>query len=104
MSKRLPDKVLQELRCLLAVEGREMTMGREGEGLKGKEQDQHIGKTFHGSEGHASVLDKFLEGKCPHDQCFNKLPLENNREGNDKRKDGYVHELKEILHCDPSKC
>jgi len=102
MSKRLPDKVLQELRCLLAVEGREMTMGKEGEGMKGKEQDRHIERTFHGSHGYASIIDKFLDAKHPYDECFNKLPLENNREGNDQRKDGFMYELKELLHCDPS--
>ncbi len=75
MSKRLPEKVLQELQCLLAVEGCEMTMGKEGEGLKGEEQDQHIDKTFHGSHGYSSILDKFWMVNIPMTPVSTSFPL-----------------------------
>ena len=77
----------------------------EGEASDG--QKQLCEKVFHGSEGYSAVLDMFMDGTGLYRDAFNRVPIENNREGNEQRsvdKDGnaYMLELKSILTCDLS--
>jgi len=59
---------------------------------------------FHGTDGCSSVLELFIGAREPCTACFDEVPLENNREGNENRggSGGMMLELKEIFHCDPS--
>ena len=63
-------------------------------------------KSFHGSTAYASYADNFLRGAGVFESAFNRVPIENNRAGNEARGDdgGEMLELKELLHCRPGKC
>ena len=106
-SSNLPDAIVQEIRALLAVHGKEVVMTDLASGEKKEGQDNLLGKVFHGSSGvggYVSLLQLFLDGKPPYASAFNKLPIENNREGNELRVGSdCILELKELLHCDSSK-
>ena len=85
-SSNLPDAIVQEIRALLAVHGKEVVMTDLASGEKKEGQDNLLGKVFHGSSGvggYVSLLQLFLDGKPPYASAFNKLPIENNREGNE---------------------
>lgn len=99
-----PDSIIQELRTLLSLQCRDALMTQKADGEKKVVQDEYVFKIFYGSETHASVLKQFMEGKEPYSSAFDKVDLVNNREGNEHRSaDGYMLQLREILHCDTSK-
>ena len=72
--------------------------GKAGDGEKQAGQELLMEKVLHGSEGYASNLDLFLEGKGVFEMAFVRHSLENNREGNELRKNGSMLELRELLH------
>lgn len=95
----IPDSLLQELRATAAVVCREIVFTRkEADGATTNRQNIVMEKAFHGSEGYASVLDEMMDGKGSFSSMFQRLELVNNREGNDKRMDGHMLELKELFH------
>jgi len=97
-----PDCVIQELRNLLALHCRELTMTKKAKGADtGNQENMHC-QSFHGTESHQSVLDLFLQGNGPYFAAFEKVPIEVNRAGNDSRTDGYMWELKPLLHREPN--
>ena len=98
---KFPDRLLQEMRSLVAVECRELTYGKRGEGMTGLQQEQYIEKAFHGTDMYASHLNKLIEGKHPYFQLYEFMPLENCREGNEERAKwgGQMLELTEMFHC-----
>jgi len=99
----LPDHVLQEVRNLLALHCREITMSKKAKGADTQKQEEMHFMSFHGTESHQSVLDHFLSGEGPCFAAFEKATIEVNRAGNDCRaKDGHVLELKPLLHRDPN--
>ena len=57
-------------------------------------------KVFHGSTGYASILSSCLSGKGTAESLYNRLPIENNREGNDNRSNGHMLQLKDVLTCE----
>jgi hypothetical protein len=60
-------------------------------------------KAFHGSAGYASVLTNFLEGKGDAASMFKRVPIENNREGNEERTGSHMLQLLDIFSCDEGK-
>ena len=101
--KGLPDGIMQEVRCVLAVHCREVSMVDNADGEKQDAQDLFCEKVFHGTEAHASVLDLLVGGKQPYYEMYDVHPIENNREGNELRTCGDMFELKQMYHCDASK-
>ena len=102
-SKALPDPIVQEIRSLVAVLCRNHTMtGKTGDGETNLNQVLLMEKIFHGSEGYASHLELFFEGKGPFECAFTDSELENNMEGNQERASGKLLELRAVLHCDLS--
>jgi len=88
---------------LLAVQCRELCMAKMAKGADEENQKQMHYKSFHGSESHTSVVDLLLKANGPYLAAFDKVPIENNRAGNEARAtDGYMFELREYLHCDPN--
>jgi len=55
-------------------------------------------KVFHGSSGYASLLTSCISGKGTTECLYDKLPIENNREGNDQRSNGHMLRFKG--YCD----
>ena len=100
--KGLPDALLQEVRCLLALDARNHVMTQKGS-MKSESQMRMLEKIFQGSDGFASVIDAMIEQKGFYSSMFNKLPLEVNRQGNEHRTDGFMYELKPVLHCQEGK-
>jgi hypothetical protein len=98
-----PGLLVQEWRNLLSVICRETVMKDKAGGEGAAAQQSMMEKVFHGSAGYASVLTNFLEGKGDAANMFRKVPLENNREGNDKRSTNYMLELLDIFSCDEGK-
>lgn len=78
-----------------------MTDKAGGETVAGQQAFQE--KLFHGSVGYASALTNYLEGKADAAFMYNRLPIENNREGNDARKSSYMLQLQTIFSCDECK-
>jgi len=101
--QKFPDRLVQEMRCLVAVECKELTYNKKG--LTGLQQEKFIEKAFHGTENFGSHLNKLLEGKHPHFNMFDFMPLENCREGNEIRAKwgGQMLELTEQFHCSTGK-
>jgi hypothetical protein len=98
-----PDYLVQEIRSLIAVLCRNKVMiGKSGDGETVGGQELLIEKMFHGSEGYASHVDLFMSGKGAFEMAFIKSELENNREGNEVRPEGFMLELRSVLHCDLS--
>jgi len=91
-AQKLPDRLLQEMRCLISVEVRELTFGKKAKGMNGLQQEKFIEKAFHGTETHGSYLDKFLKGQHPHFNMFDFMPIENCR-------GGQMLESTEQFHC-----
>ena len=54
-------------------------------------------KVYHGSDGFSSIVDKMINGHGIFAAMFEKMDLENNREGNEYRKQGYMLELKPLF-------
>lgn len=94
-----PEHIKQEIQALIAVNCREIV--HQGKDAKEEAQLEKMRKAFHGAESHASLLKQFMEGKEPFAGCFDKLPLENNREGNQVGL-GCMLNLKDVLTCLPS--
>ena len=78
-----------------------MTDEASGETAAGQQILQE--KVFHGSVGYASVLTNFMDGKGDAASMFSRIPIENNREGNEDRKCSQMLCLLDILSCDESK-
>ena len=79
-----------------------MTEKAGGESAAGQQLLQE--KVFHGSAGYASSLTQFLEGKGDAAYMYNRIPIENNREGNAQRTgSGYMLQLLDIFSCDEGK-
>ena len=76
--------------------------GKSGDGETNLNQVLLMEKIFHGSEGYASHLELFFEGKGPFEGAFTESELENNMEGNEERASGKLLELRAVLHCDLS--
>jgi hypothetical protein len=100
-----PDRIVQEVRNLVAVLCREtcMTDRASGESVAGQQTLQE--KVFHGSTGYASLLDSCLSGKGPTESLYDHVPLQNNREGNDdsSRREGFMLQLKDIVTLEEGK-
>lgn len=92
----LPDAVKQEIQALVSSNCKELVF--QGRDAKETVQWDMMRKSYHGTESHTSHLKLFMQGKPPFDCCFNRVELQNNREGNEDR-DSFMLELKEILHC-----
>jgi len=60
--QKFPDRPVQELRNLVAVDCREFALQKKAEGATKLQQEQHIHKCFHGSNGYGSHLDLLLQG------------------------------------------
>jgi hypothetical protein len=95
-----PGHLVQEMRNLLAVICRETCMTDRASGEQVSVQQTLHEKVFHGSAGYASILTNFMEGKGDAASMFSRIPIENNREGNDERRAGYMLQLKDIFSCD----
>jgi hypothetical protein len=95
-----PSLLVQEFRNLLSVICREtcMTDKAGGESAAGQQVLQE--KVFHGSAGYASVLTNCLQGKGDAASMFNRIPIENNREGNEEREGSHMLQLLDIFSCD----
>jgi hypothetical protein len=100
MSNVLPDRIVQEIRSLVAVQCRDLVMQDKGKGEESRSQKIIMQKVFHGSGGYSSILDALLAGKGAHAHMYITSELENNREGNEQRRNGLTLELKEVFHCD----
>jgi hypothetical protein len=98
-AKRLPDVILQELRALASVHCREICLVDCAEGNDRQGQEQIQEKVFHRSTGYSSVVDQMLSASGAYKEAFFSLPLQNNREGNEKRKECML-QLKTLLSCD----
>jgi hypothetical protein len=57
-------------------------------------------KMFHGLAGYAAVVDQFLEGKGDAATLYNRIPIENNHEGNDNQKGSHMLQLLDTLSCE----
>jgi hypothetical protein len=100
----LPDIVVQEIRNTLALHCRDIVMANKADGEKSDKQALLVGKCFHGTESHASVLKLFMEGRGLYENIYEKVEIEPNRAGNDDRgKEGVMLMLLDIIHCDPGK-
>lgn len=100
-SKNLPDALVQEVRATIGLQCRYKLMtGKKASGEKQNAQERLIEKMFHCSEGFDSHLLLFFRGKGVYEMAFVPHQLENNREGNELRKDGKMYELRSVLHCD----
>ena len=98
----LPDIVVQEIRNTLALHCRDIVMANKADGEKSDKQALLVGKCFHGTESHASVLKLFMEGRGLYENIYEKVEIEPNRAGNDDRgKEGVMLMLLDIIHCDP---
>jgi len=102
-AQKFPDRLVQEIRCLIAVECRELTYKKKG--LTGLQQEKYIEKAFHGTETYASHLDKCIKGQHPYFNMYEFMPLENCRDGNEERAKwgGQMLELAEQFHCSTGK-
>ncbi|CAB9498464.1 unknown protein [Seminavis robusta] len=98
----LPALVKQEVINCLATHAREIVMKSKAEGAKTEDQEKLMGKCYHGTDNHTPLLATFMAGRAPYDVCYNELPIQNNREGNENRtklRQSFMLELKDILHC-----
>ena len=97
--QRMPDVMVQELRALAAVHCREICLVDYAEGSDRTGQESIQEKVFHGSEGYSSVIDQLLGGLGAYKEAYHHIPLQNNREGNEKRKEVML-QLKTLFTCD----
>lgn len=98
-----PLVLVNEFRNLLAVVCRESCMADKASGETVGGQQVFHEKLFHGSKEYSSILDKFLAGKEHAASMYHKVPVENNREGNEERTETYMLQLKDIFTCDEGK-
>jgi hypothetical protein len=99
-----PDRLVQEFRNLVSVLCRETCMmdKASGESVGGQQTMQE--KVFHGSTGYASLLTVCLSGKGNTESLYNRLPIENNREGNADRREPYMLQMRDVFTCDEVSC
>jgi hypothetical protein len=96
-----PRSLVQEYRDLIAVVTREACMRDKASGETAKGQQLLMEKMFHGSVGYASKVEDFLAGKGDAASMFNRIPIENNREGNSTRNsESHMLQLLDIFSCD----
>ena len=101
MTSKLPDAIVQEIRHLLSVHCKETVYGDAADGADSKGQVKMMEKVYHGSGGYASVMDKFIKGEGEYANCFHKIPMQNNREGNEERSGTTeMLQLMTVFHCD----
>ncbi len=95
-----PSSLVQELRSLVPVISREacMTGKASGETTQGQQLLQE--QDFHGSSNYASALTNIMEGKGYAACMFNRLPIDNNREGNEHRTESHMLQLLDMFTCD----
>jgi len=74
----LPDCIPQELRNMMAIQCRDLSMVKKAEGADEEKQKEMHCKSFHGTESHMSVLDLMLKGNGPCFAAFEKVPVEVN--------------------------
>ncbi|CAB9530829.1 unknown protein [Seminavis robusta] len=99
-ASKFPDYLLQEVRNLLCTRARDMVFKGRGDGENTAGQEAMMSNVFHGSPGYASVLDEMMQGKGIYASMFDKVPIENNREGNENRQGGHMLVAKDIFSCD----
>jgi hypothetical protein len=76
-------------------------MTEKAQGEKTNAQQLLHEKRFHGAAGYVSVLSEVMEGKGEAGAAmFDRIPIENNREGNDKRTASHMLRLLDIFSCD----
>eukprot|EP00797_Seminavis_robusta_P010107 Sro1741_g294620.2 (528) ;mRNA; f:3968-5628 len=75
-------------------------MSDKADGENTSRQQALMEDVFHGSAGYASVLDLFMQGGGEFASIFDRVPIENNREGNELRTGGYALVMKDIFSCD----
>ena len=98
----LPDHVKQELQMLVAIVCREAVT--QGDSKTDEAQWEAMERSYHGSAEVVSKLKEFLNGQDCFEPCFQKIDIQNNREGNELRGGtSYMLELKSVFHCVPSK-
>jgi hypothetical protein len=103
MSKNFPLPLVQEVRNLVALLCREACMKDKASGETVDGQKILHEKCFHGDASRVSLLDKVCSGKGDFASMYAKIPIENNREGNDERSDSYMLQLLDIFSCDIGK-
>jgi hypothetical protein len=102
-STAFPPLLVQEVRNPVSVISRETCMTEKGGGESVAGQQILQEKVFHGSAGYASVLTNCLEGRGTAASMYNRIPIENNREGNEERTSSYMLRLLDIFSCDEGK-
>lgn len=98
--KGFPDALVQEIRHTCSVHCRELVFQKRSDGANQAGQNELMFKAFHGSEAHQSVLSQFVEATGAYASAFERYAIQNNREGNDTRTEGYMLELKESFHSE----
>ena len=98
-----PNLLLQEMRNLVSVVCRETCMADKASGETAAGQQLLQEKVFHGSVGYASVLTNFIDGEGDGANMFSRIPIENNREGNEERKGSHMFRLLDTFSCDEGK-
>lgn len=75
--------------------------GKTADGESTSGQELLMEKLFHGSEGYASHVELFFQGKGAFEMAFVRTEIENNVPGNERHASaGYMLELRSQLHCD----
>ncbi|CAB9527233.1 hypothetical protein (Partial), partial [Seminavis robusta] len=99
---KFADYLVQECRSLVATQCWEICMADKADGKDLDGQKDLMGKCFHGSAGYGSCLTNLIEGKGDYASLFDRMAIENNREGNELRKDGHSLILRDLVSCDES--
>ncbi|CAB9529025.1 hypothetical protein (Partial), partial [Seminavis robusta] len=97
---KFADYLVQECRSMVATQCREICMADKADGKDLDGQKELMGKCFHGSAGYGSCLTNLIEGKGDYASLYDRMAIENNREGNELRKDGYSLILRDLVSCD----
>ena len=92
--------LLQEKRNLVSVDCRETCMADKTCVETAANQQLLQEKVFHGSAGYASLLTNFIKGKGDGANMFSRIPIENNREGNEERNGSHMLRLLDTFSCD----
>ncbi|CAB9531232.1 expressed unknown protein [Seminavis robusta] len=98
----VPAIVKQEIINVIAIHGRETVYQSRSEGATKEQQYAMLNNSYHGAENHMPLLETFLYGRPPYNVAFTSHDIQNNREGNDIRKNlrqEFMLELKDVLHC-----
>ncbi|CAB9496563.1 unknown protein [Seminavis robusta] len=100
---KFADYLVQECRSMVATQCGEICMADKADGKDLDGQKELMGKCFHGSAGYGSCLTNLIEGKGDYASLYDRMAIENNREGNELRKDGYSLILRDLVSCDEGK-